>query len=92
MAPVRGELTLDDLNYLYVLVDTAPGQPRELVTVPQMTDQQFREWAVGFAAHHGAQILPTFGRLGLETRLAIVNRMVRMNVPIHLVPRDPKQA
>lgn len=86
------QLTLDDLEYLYVLVDVAPDRDRELLTVPQMTDQQFREWAVGFAAHHGAQILPTLGRLGLETRLAIVNRMIRMNVPIYLAPRNPEQA
>ncbi len=83
------EFTDDDLDYLYVVVPTDDGVNTELLTARQMSDRQFREWVVAKGKLHGVQILPTFGRLGMETRLAILNRLIRNGVHIHLAPRTP---
>ncbi len=83
------EFTDEDLDYLYVVVPTDVGDNTELLTARQMSDRQFREWIVAKGKLHGVQILPTFGRLGLETRLAMVNRLIRNGVHIHLAPRTP---
>lgn len=85
------EFTVEDLYRLYVHVPREGGEgddDRENLTVPQMTDRQFREWIVAKGKLHGVQILPTFGRLGLETRLAMVNRLLRSGVKIYLAPID----
>jgi hypothetical protein len=82
------EFTDDDLDYLYIIVPTDDGDNTELLTARQMNDRQFREWVVAKGEMHGVQILPTFGRLGMETRLALVNRLIRNGVHIHLAPRE----
>lgn len=84
------EFTEDDLDLLYVVVPTEDGISTELVTARQMSDRQFREWIVAKGKLHNVQILPTFGRLGMETRLALVNRLIRNGVLIHLAPRSPE--
>ena len=86
------EFTDDDLDYLYVVVPADNGVGTELLTARQMSDRQFREWIVAKGEMHGIQILPTFGRLGMETRLALVNRLIRRGVHIHLAPRTQPQA
>ena len=82
------EFTEADLDYLYVVVPTDDGTNTELLTARQMSDRQFREWIVAKGKLHNVQILPTFGRLGIETRLALVNRLIRNGVHIHLAPRS----
>jgi hypothetical protein len=86
------EFTLDDLNRLYIVVPNDTDDDTTLLTVPELSDRQFREWIVAKGQMHGIQILPTFGRLGLETRLALVNRLVRHGVRIYLAPPVPHQA
>ncbi len=86
------ELTIDDLHYLYVVVPVDDSDETENLTVPQMSDRQFREWIVAKGAMHGVQILPTFGRLGMETRLSMINRLVRSGVRIYLAPRPTPPA
>jgi len=83
------EFTDDDLDYLFVVVPVDDSTDTELLTARQMSDRQFREWIVAKGNLHGVQMLPTFGRLGMETRLAMVNRLVRNGVHIHLAPRTP---
>lgn len=86
------EFTLEDLSRLYIVVPNDHDDDTSNITVPEMSDRQFREWIVAKGQMHGIQILPTFGRLGLETRLALVNRLVRQGVRIYLAPRSPHQA
>ena len=81
------EFVEEDLDYLYVVVPTDDGTNTELLTARQMSDRQFREWIVAKGKLHHVQILPTFGRLGIETRLGLVNRLIRHGVHIHLAPR-----
>ncbi|HUG15590.1 MAG TPA: hypothetical protein VMM78_11315 [Thermomicrobiales bacterium] len=80
-------LTEEDLDYLFVVVPRDDGSDTENITVRRMSDRQFREWIVAKGEMHGVQILPTFGRLGMETRLAMLNRLVRNGVRIYLAPR-----
>jgi hypothetical protein len=88
---VYREFTEDDLDYLYVVVPTDDdSQSTELLTARTMSDRQFREWIVAKGQLHNIQILPTFGRLGIETRLSLVNRLIRNGVQIHLAPRTPE--
>lgn len=86
------EFSVDDLRYLYVVVPRDDGEGTENITAAEMSDRQFREWIVAKGEMHGVQILPTFGRLGLETRLAMVNRLVRHGVRIYLAPRPATDA
>ena len=86
------ELTLDDLNRLYVLLYNDHDDGSTNLAVPEMSDRQFREWIVAKAQKNGIQLLPTFGRLSLETRLALVNRLIRKGVRIYVAPRLPHQA
>ncbi len=81
---------LEDLDDIYV------GVPREGVTgdtasqtisASEMTDRQFREWIVGKAAYHGVQILPTMGKISPDTRLALVNRLLKQGVRIYKAPK-----
>lgn len=85
-------LTEDDLDYLFVVVPCDYGDATENITARQMSDKQFREWIVAKGEMHGVQILPTFGRLGMETRLSMLNRLVRNGVRIYLAPRPQPQA
>jgi hypothetical protein len=78
----------DDLDYLYVLVPQDDGDGSELLTARQMSDRQFREWIVAKGEMHGVPMLPVYGRISMETRLAMVNRLIRRGVKIHLAPRN----
>lgn len=82
------EFTEDDLDYLFIVVPTDDGGNTELLTARQMSDRQFREWIVAKGKLHNIQILPTFGRLGIETRLGLINRLIRNGVHIYLAPRS----
>lgn len=84
---IHREFTDDDLDDLYVVVPTEDGTDTELLTARTMSDRQFREWIVAKGSLHGVQMLPTFGRLGMETRLALINRLIRNGVVVHLAPR-----
>lgn len=83
------DFTVEDLRYLYVVVPKDDGEGTENITAAEMSDRQFREWIVAKAEMHDVQILPTFGRLGIETRLAMVNRLVKRGVRIYVAPRPP---
>lgn len=85
---VLGIMTLEDLDYIYVLVPRGDDpDDRENLTIRQMSDRQFREWIVGMGEHHRVPVLPTLGRLGDETRLNMVNYLIRKGVRIHRLPR-----
>jgi hypothetical protein len=76
-------MTLADLDHIYVMVPNDQTGERDLMTITQMTDRQFREWIVAKGALHGIQFLPSLGRIGLETRLAMINRLVKAGVRIY---------
>ena len=68
-ANVIEEFTVEDLQYLYVVVPSDEAEGTENLTAAEMSDKQFREWIVGKSEWHGIQVLPTFGKLELETRV-----------------------
>ena len=76
-------MTDEDLDLIFILVERE-GQPdRYPVTVRDATDVEFRKWIVEFGQYHGVQILPVMGRIGYETRLAMINRLIRNGVTVH---------
>lgn len=83
------QMTEEDLDYIYVLIPNEHSEERDLLTIRQCTDQQFRWWISGMAEYHRVQILPPLGRIGMETRLAMINRLIRHGVKIYKAPRDP---
>jgi hypothetical protein len=80
-------MTLDDLNHIYVLIPNDHSEERDLLTVAAMTDAQFRWWIVNKGKLHGLQFLPSMGRIGMESRLNMINRMVRHGVRIYRTPK-----
>ncbi|MCS7050436.1 MAG: hypothetical protein NZL87_02365 [Thermomicrobium sp.] len=81
------DLTLDDLRRVYVLVPRDDGHGDENVTVAEMSDRQFRQWIVAKAALHGVSLVPPLGRIGLETRVRLLNYLIHHGVRIYLVPK-----
>jgi hypothetical protein len=80
---IQREMVDEDLDFIYIVVPKDVGDETENLTVRQMSDKQFREWIVAKGEQHNSQILPTFGRLGMETRLNLINRLIRKGVRIY---------
>ena len=85
-------MTLDDLNHIYVLIPNDQSEERDLLTIANMSDAQFRWWIVAKGKMHGMQFLPSMGRIGMETRLNMINRMVRHGVRIYRTPKGVQPA
>ncbi len=81
------DLTVEDLWRVYVLVPREDGHGDENIPVVKMTDRQFREWIVAKAALHGVPLIPPLGRIGLETRVRLLNYLIHQGVRIYLVPK-----
>lgn len=75
-------MTDEDLDLIFFLVEREGRPDRDPVSVRDATDAEFRKWIVEFGAYHGVQILPVMGRIGYETRLAMINRLIRNGVRI----------
>lgn len=76
-------MTEDDLGLIFVLIDINGRQDREPKSIRDLTDKEFREWIVPFANYHGVQVLPSLGRIGMDTRLAMINYLIRNGVRIY---------
>ncbi|WP_448575586.1 hypothetical protein [Thermomicrobium sp.] len=85
--PPQPDLTLEDLWRVYVLVPREDGSGNENLTVAEMSDRQFREWIVAKAALHGVSLIPPLGRIGLETRLRLLNYLIHRGVRIYLIDK-----
>lgn len=79
----QNQMTDEDLDYIYVLVDVEGSAQREPKNIRQLTDGEFRKWIVEFSEYHGVQIIPSLGRMGMETRLAMINRLIRNGVKVY---------
>ena len=84
-------VTEEDLSRIYFLVDIEGRPDREPVSARNATDAEFRKWIVEFGAYHGVQILPVMGRIGMETRVAMLNRLIRNGVHIARQAVGPRQ-
>ncbi|CAN5487425.1 hypothetical protein BH23CHL2_BH23CHL2_00400 [soil metagenome] len=83
-------MTEDDLDLIYVLIDVEGRQDRQPKSVRDLSDKEFRNWIVPFANYHGVQVLPSLGRIGMETRLAMINYLIRNGVRIYKQARPPR--
>jgi hypothetical protein len=55
--------------------------------VAQMTDRQFREWIKAKADLSGVKMIVPIGRIGFETRVYMLNRLVQSGVRIYMTPK-----
>ena len=85
-------VTEEELDRIFFLIDIENRPDREPVSVRNATDAEFRNWIVPFAAYHNVQILPVMGRIGMETRVAMLNRLVRNGVRIARQAVGPRQS
>ena len=83
-------MTEDDLDLIYVLIDVEGQEERDPKTIRELTDQEFRGWIVPFATYHGVQVLPSLGRIGMDTRLSMINYLIRNGVRIYKQARPPR--
>jgi hypothetical protein len=82
---MAGRATLQDLNEIYVVVPRDSGGGTVNVTIAQMSDRQFREWAAAKADAAGINMIVPAGRIGYETRVNIINRLIEGGVKIYKV-------
>jgi hypothetical protein len=82
------EITLFDLSRIYIVVPREDGLGTINLTVAQMSDRQFREWIKAKADLEGVKMIVPVGRIGLETRVYMLNRMVQSGVRIYMLPLD----
>jgi hypothetical protein len=85
-------ITEDDLDLIYILVDIEGRPDRVPVSARDAADAEFRKWIVEFGAYNNVQILPVMGRIGYETRVAMINRLIRNGVRIAKLATDPPRA
>ncbi len=81
------EITVTDLNRVYIVVPRDDGPGTLNLTVAQMTDRQFREWIKAKAEISGVQMIVPIGRIGFETRVYMLNRLINAGVRIYMVPK-----
>ncbi len=82
------EVTLFDLSRIYIVVPREDGIGTINLTVAQMSDRQFREWIKAKADLEGVKMIVPVGRIGLETRVYMLNRLVQSGVRIYMLPLD----
>jgi len=81
------EITVLDLNRIYIVVPREDGFGTINLTVAQMTDRQFREWVKAKADLSGVKMIVPIGRIGFETRVYMLNRLVQSGVRIYMTPK-----
>ncbi|HVB65212.1 MAG TPA: hypothetical protein VNE17_10810 [Nitrolancea sp.] len=81
------EITVLDLNRIYIVVPREDGFGTINLTVAQMTDRQFREWIKAKADLSGVKMIVPIGRIGFETRVYMLNRLVQSGVRIYMTPK-----
>lgn len=82
------EVTIADLNRVYILVPREDGPGTLNLTVAQMSDRQFREWIKAKSEISGVQMVVPIGRIGFETRVYMLNRLIKAGVRIYMVPKE----
>lgn len=83
------KITLDDLDRIYVVIESDDGPDRINLTVAQMSDRQFRTWIKAKADLAGVRMINPIGRIGFETRVYMLNRLVQAGVRIYMTPKSP---
>jgi hypothetical protein len=81
------EITVLDLSRIYIVVPREDGDGTINLTVAQMTDRQFREWIKAKADLSGVKMIVPIGRIGFETRVYMLNRLVQSGVRIYMTPK-----
>jgi hypothetical protein len=77
------QFTLHDLPRIFIVVPNDDGPGTENLSVVEMSDQQFREWINAKAELEKVPMKAPGGRMGLETRLSLLNYLARNGVKIY---------
>jgi hypothetical protein len=75
--------TLDDLDLIYILVPRDGESGTVNLPVSHMSDKQFRDWVHAKCEIEGISMIVPEGRIGLDTRLNMLNRMRESGVQIY---------
>lgn len=76
-------VTVDDLDRIYVVVPRDDGHGTVNLTISQLSDRQFRTWAKAKADLAGVRMITPIGRIGVQTRVYMLNRLIQSGVPIY---------
>jgi hypothetical protein len=77
------DFSLDDLNQIYIVVPRDAGGGTENLTVAEMSDKQFRDWVTAKCEIEKVTMIVPAGRIGLETRVNMLNRLSQAGVKIY---------
>lgn len=77
------EFTTADLHRVFIVVPRDSGPGTVNLNVAQMSDKQFREWVAAKADIEGIRMTVPAGRIGLETRANMLNRLSQNGVKIY---------
>ncbi len=75
--------SLDDLDQIYILVPRDFESGTVNLPVSHMSDKQFRDWITAKCEIEGISMIVPEGRIGLETRLNMLNRLSQNGVKIY---------
>ncbi len=77
------DFTVEDLDLIYILVPNDNGVGTANLAVSDMSSKQFRDWVAAKAEIERVSMIVPEGRIDLETRLHMLNRLQREGVKIH---------
>ena len=77
------EFNSEDLYRIFIVVPKDRGGGTENLSIVEMSDRQFRNWVTAKADMSGVRMIVPAGRIGLETRLNMLNHLSRNGVKIY---------
>jgi hypothetical protein len=77
------EFTIEDLDQIYILVPRDEGSGTVNLPVSHMSDKQFRDWITAKCEIERVSMIIPVGRVGLDTRLNMLNRLSQSGVKIY---------
>jgi hypothetical protein len=81
------DFTAEDLDLIFILVPNDNGVGTSNLPVSEMSSKQFRDWVVAKCEIERVRMIVPEGRIDLETRLNMLNRLQREGVKIHKLGR-----
>lgn len=84
------EITIEDLSRIWVVMPNDDGIGTTNFNAVSMTDRQFRTFASAKAEQHGVRMLVPMGKISLDTRVRMINYLIRAGIRIYMTPK-PKR-
>lgn len=84
------EITIDDLDRIWVVMPNDNGIGTSNFNAFTMTDRQFRTFAAAKAEQYGVRMLVPMGKIGLDTRVRMINYLIRSGIRIYMTPKQSR--